>query len=116
MELALQRQVGPTAAFAPPKTVYSCAHDRQRARATCCPPPGHASRALNRAATLALRQLEAAVVELPFLHTAASAAYQAYMRSYATHSKAVQRVLHIGQVPPAIRTLLRASLPFALSR
>lgn len=44
------------------------------------------------------RGLEAAVVEQPFLHAAAGAAYQAYMRAYATHSKAVQRVLHIGQL------------------
>ena len=44
------------------------------------------------------RGLEAAVLEQPFLHAAAAAAYQAYMRSYATHSTAVQRVLHIGQL------------------
>lgn len=43
------------------------------------------------------KQLEGAVVNVPFLHAAACAAYQAYLRSYATHSKAVKRVLHIGQ-------------------
>ena len=72
---------------------------RQRAHPAALPALAHRSRALN-LAPLALWQLEAAVVDLPFLHTAASAAYQAYMRSYATHSKAVQRVLHIGQVRP----------------
>ncbi|KAL1522393.1 hypothetical protein AB1Y20_017383 [Prymnesium parvum] len=44
------------------------------------------------------RQLEAAVLELPFLQAASRAAYQSYLRSYATQSKDIQKLLHIGQL------------------
>jgi len=44
------------------------------------------------------KQLEAAVKERPFLQQAATAAYQAYLRAYAAHSKVVQRLVHVGQL------------------
>jgi ATP-dependent RNA helicase DDX31/DBP7 len=44
------------------------------------------------------RQLEERVKRTPYLHAAASAAYQSYVRAYSAHSKAVQRVLHVGQL------------------
>ena len=44
------------------------------------------------------RQLEDRVKRTPYLHAAASSAFQSYVRSYSAHSKAVQRVLHVGQL------------------
>ena len=44
------------------------------------------------------KQLEAAVKERAFLQQAAIDAYQAYLRSYAAHSKVVQRLVHVGQL------------------
>ena len=44
------------------------------------------------------RQLEERVKRTPYLHAAASSAFQSYVRSYSAHSKAVQRVLHVGQL------------------
>ena len=44
------------------------------------------------------RQLETAVAEAAFLHEAASAAYQSYLKGYAAHSKAVRRLVHVGQL------------------
>ena len=44
---------------------------------------------------LALQKLlEERVKHAPYLHAAAAAAFQAYVRAYSAHSKAVQRVLH----------------------
>ena len=48
---------------------------------------------------LALQKLlEDRVKHAPYLHAAAAAAFQAYVRAYSAHSKAVQRVLHVGQL------------------
>lgn len=48
---------------------------------------------------LALQKLlEERVKHAPYLHAAAAAAFQAYVRAYSAHSKAVQRVLHVGQL------------------
>ena len=44
------------------------------------------------------RQLEERVKRTPYLHAAAATAFQSYVRSYSAHSKAVQRVLHVGQL------------------
>uniref|UniRef100_A0A7S0NQY3 ATP-dependent RNA helicase n=1 Tax=Calcidiscus leptoporus TaxID=127549 RepID=A0A7S0NQY3_9EUKA len=44
------------------------------------------------------KQFEARVIAEPFLHSAACAAFTAYIRAYATHAKAVQRLLHVGQL------------------
>jgi ATP-dependent RNA helicase DDX31/DBP7 len=44
------------------------------------------------------KQLEAAVSDGAFLHVAAGAAYQSYLRGYAAHSKVVRRLVHVGQL------------------
>ena len=44
------------------------------------------------------RQLETAVAEAAFLHDAASAAYQSYLKAYAAHSKTVRKLVHVGQL------------------
>ena len=44
------------------------------------------------------KQLEAAVLDAAFLHDAAAAAYQSYLRGYAAHSKTVKRLVHVGQL------------------
>ena len=44
------------------------------------------------------RQLEVVVRERAFLHETAAAAYQAYLRGYAAHSKVVKRYVHLAQL------------------
>ena len=44
------------------------------------------------------RKLEAAVRERAFLQESAAAAYQAYLRGYAAHSKQLRRYVHVAQL------------------
>ena len=44
------------------------------------------------------RQLEERIKHVPYLHAAAASAFQGYVRAYAAHTKAVSRLLHIGQL------------------
>ena len=53
------------------------------------------------------KQLEAAVAQAAFLHEAASAAYQSYLKSSAAHSKVVRKLVHVGQLHSGSSTRLR---------